>query len=278
MKKKFPTLLLAMSLSFFGHAQSLEKVKGDRNVTKLLTAVPDFHTLILDEAFEIDLVYSKDASVEIETDENLHEVISFDVRDSILNLNLSKRITSKKRLRITVNYNDFLSTIETRDDAELHGISTLKSNKINLTVSGNSKAGLTIKTDHFNFEGLDKSKTKLNVTSNTSKIILNGNSSLEALVNSGAATVDLYQRAQAEIEGSSNDLSVRTDNNAVFNGKNFTAKQGKLISEIDSEITVEVTDSLDIEASGGSAIYLYGDPKIIVNKFTETAKIQKREK
>jgi len=278
MKQNFPTLLIAISLSFFTQAQSIDKVKGNRNVIIQETILSSFKTLIIDEDFEVDLVYAKEPSIMIETDENLHEFFVIDVRDSILNLDLTKRITSKKRLKIKVAYDDYLSTIETRDNAEVHGVSTLNVNDATLIVSGDSKIGLTVKTDNFTFEGLDKSKTELNVTAKTSKLILNGNSRLEALINSPVVKADLYQKANAEIEGSSDDLTLRTDNTTIFTGLNFTVKNCTLVSEIDSESILEVTDSINIAASGTSAVYLYGDSKIFVDKLANTAKIQKKEK
>lgn len=278
MKKELSLLILAISFVFLGHSQSTEKVKGNRNVTTEQTLINSFHTIIVDEAFEIDLVYGQEPTVEIETDENLHEFINFNVRDSVLSFDFTKRITSKKRLKIKVNYDSALNTIETRDDAEVHCLSTINADNTTLITSGDSKVGLTIKTDNFNFEGLDKSKTKLNLTANTTNLILNGNSKLEALINSPVVKTDLYQKAQAEIEGSCEDLTLRTDNNTQFTGKNFTIKNCKLISEIASQATLEVTDSIIIDASGSSSVYLYNSPKIIVDNLANTAKIQKKEK
>ncbi|WP_052415882.1 GIN domain-containing protein [Algibacter lectus] len=278
MKQKSLTLLLAISICFLGQAQSVEKVKGNRNVTIQQTPVNSFKTIIIDEGFEIDLVYSKEPYVEIETDENIHEFFVLNLRDSVLNIDLTKRVTSKKRLNIKVAYDDFLTTIETRDNAEVHSLSTINADNMTLITSGNSEAGLTIKTENFNFEGLDKSDTKLNVTANTSKVILNGNSKLEALINSPILKADLYQRANAEIEGSCDNLTLRTDNNAQFTGKNFTIKNCDLISEIASEAILEVTDTIALEISGASSLYLYNEPQIIVNKLANTSKIQKKEK
>jgi hypothetical protein len=278
MKLNFPILLIALSFCLLSQAQSIDKVKGNRNVIIHETILSPFKTLIIDQDFEVDLVYAKEPSVMIETDENLHEFFVIDVRDSILNLDLTKRITSKKKLKIKISYDDYLSTIETRDNAEVHGISTLNVSNATLIVSGDSKMGLTVKTDNFSFEGLDKSKTELNVTAKISKVILNGNSKLEALINSPVVKADLYQRANAEIEGSTDNLTLRTDNNTIFTGKNFTVKDCNIISEIDSEAILEVTDSINIAASGTSSVYLYGNPKIFVDKLTNTSKIQKKEK
>jgi len=278
MKKQFSILLIAISFVFFGHSQSAEKVKGNRNVTTEQTPINAFHTIIVDEAFEIDLVYAQEPLVEIETDENLHEFINFNVQDSVLTFDFTKRITSKKRLKIKVNYDSALNTIETRDEAELHCSSTINAPQATLVTSGNSKVGLTFKTDDFNFEGLDKSKTELNVTANSSTLIMNGNSKLEALINAPIVKTDLYQKAQAEIEGTCENLTLRTDNNSRFTGKNFTTKNCELIAEIASDATIEVTESITIDASGSSSVYIYNSPKIIVDNLANTAKIQKKEK
>ena len=48
--------------------------------------------------------------------------------------------------------------------------------------------------------------------------------------------------------------------------------------EIASDATLEVIDTITLEASGSSAVYIYNNPKIIVNKLTDTSKIQKKEK
>jgi len=260
--KPFITLLVSLSFCFFNNAQNIEKVKGNRNVTIQQSYINSFHTILVDEDFEIDLIYNNEPSIEIEADENLHEFIVFNIQDSVLSFNKTRRIRSKKKLH----------------DAEIHSVTTMNLLHANLITSGHSKAGLTIKTNHFNFEGLDKSKTRLNLIADSTAIVLNGYSKLEALINSPIVNTDLYQRANAVIEGDCNNLILTTDNNSQFNGKNFTIKNCDVISEISSNVTLEVLDCITLEASGSSNIYLYSNPKIIVNKLTETSKIQKKEK
>ena len=230
----------------------------------------------LDEDFEIEIIYNTNPSVEIETDENLHEYIEFQVIDSVLTFNKTIRITSKKKLNIKVTHDDSLRYIETTDDAEIISLATmdLKSGKVK--TRGSSKAGLTIKANNFTFEGDDKSKVKLNLTSENCTIISSGNSKLEALIETVNFSAILYQRANATIEGSGVDAKIDLDNNTQFNGKNFTLKTCNIISEIDGNAYLEVLEDITIEASGASSIYLYENPKIIINKFTDTCKLQKR--
>lgn len=278
MNNKAFSFIFLFSICFLVQAQKTEKVKGNRNVTLTQTPIDAFHTIVVDEDFEVEIIYNKTPSVEIETDENLHEFITFSVRDSVLSFNKTKRITSKKKLNIKVSYDDFLTHIETRENGEILSLATMELKNASLKTTGNSKAGLTIQTNNFNIESLDKSKVKLNLTADSTKIVLNGYSKLEALIYSPIVVTDLYQRTNAKIEGNSDDLLLRTDNNSQFNGKNFTVKNCNLFSEISSDTTLEITDSIMVSLSGSSGLYLYGNPKITIEKFENTSKIQKREK
>ena len=271
-------LVFITSLSHYTNAQKAEKVKGNRVVTIQQTDVESFHTVVVSDDFEIDIIYNQNPSVEIEADENLHEFILFEVRDSILSFSKTRKITSKKALKIRVNFNDSLSNIETRDDAKIHSLTTLQIPSLRLITSGNSKAGLTVKSEHFYYESLDKSKNELNIISDSCRIIVNNNSKLEALINAPKVAIDMYQRAHAEIEGNNDDLDLKMDNNTTFIGKNFTVKNCTLLCEIGSDATVEVMENITLAASGSSAIYLYGNPKIVVDKLENTSKIQKKEK
>ncbi|WP_298551240.1 DUF2807 domain-containing protein [uncultured Algibacter sp.] len=278
--KKFGSVILIslLSISLCTAQQSTEKIKGNRNVTIQQTNIESFHTIALDEDFEVEIIFNKNPYVEVETDENLHEFIEFRVIDSVLTFNKKAKITKKKKLYIKVTYNNALRHIVTTDNAEILSLATMDLKHGTLKTRGASKAGLTIKSDNFDFDGDDKSKVKLNLTSETCSIALSGNSKLEALINTTELSATLYQRANANIEGSCNLTKLELDNNTAFNGKNFTINTCDILSEISGDAYLEVIENITIEASGNSAIYLYENPKIIINKLSDTAKLQKKVK
>jgi len=278
MKKIALFLLIALSFSIVGFSQDTEKVKGDRNVTIKQTYVDDFNSIVVGEDFEVELYYNSKASVEIETDDNLHEYITIEVVDSVLTFRTTTDIRSKKTMKIKVNYSDGLSHIETRDNAEIRSLTSLELDDASLKITGSSKAYLNIKAKKFNFNSLDKAKVKLNLTATNTKIQLSDNCKLSALINSTETTVDLYQRANIDIEGATDNLLLTSDNNAQFNGKNFTAKTCTAICEFASDAYLEVTEAVTLEISGSSEVYLFAEPKITINTFTDTAKLQKKEK
>ena len=278
MCKQLTLLLLTISICFTGFAQNPEKVKGNKNVTIVQTEIDAFHTIIVDEDFDIEIIYNSVPSVTIEADENLHEFINFNVIQGVLTFDKATRITSKKRLNITVNYDDTLTNIKTLDAGEILSLTTMNLANTILITEGSSKVGLTIKTSDFEFQSNGKAKVKLNLTCDKAKLSLTDNSKLDALINSPKANIDLYQRANANIEGNTDELQIRTDNFSNFNGKNFTAKTCNALTEMSSDVYLEVMDAITIDASGTSSVYLYGNPEIVIKKLANTTKLQKKEK
>ena len=278
MKHSLTVLFFALLSSSLCIAQSIEKIKGNRNVTKQTTNIEPYHTIALDEDFEVEIIYDKNPYVEVETDENLHEFIKFQVIDSVLTFNKTIKITSKKKLNIKVTYNDALKHIETSGDAEILSLATVDLENASLKTRGTSKVGLTVKSDNFDINTDDKSKVKLNLTSKNCILNLNGNSKVDALINTTNLMATLYQRAIANIEGSCDISKLDLDNNTAFNGKNLTTNNCDVICAINSDAYLEIRESLTIEASGTSSIYLYENPKIVINKLADTAKLQKKVK
>jgi hypothetical protein len=280
MKHTHLTLLVLFTLVFGGNieAQNPDKIKGNRVVSTIITEINSFHTIALDEDFEIDLIYNKIPSVEVEADENLHEFIEFIVSDSVLYFNKLKKITSKKRLNIKVSYDDYLQFIEATNDSEINGLTPLNLNNGVLKTSGSSKIGLTIQSDTLHIETSDKAKLKLNITADTCSVNMKGTGKLEALINAPKFSAILYERTNAVIEGNCDTADIELENNAQFQGKNFTTNNCNVICNISSDAYLEVIKNITIDATGSSAIYLYQNPQIIINSLTDTAKLQKKVK
>lgn len=277
MKNITVLLLLIFGLSTTMNAQDLEKVKGDRNLTIEQTYIDGFKKIVVGEDFKVELFYNKKPSVEIETDSNLHEYINIAVVDSVLTITTTREMRFKK-LNVKVNYGDAFSDIEVKDNAEVRSLTSLELTNASLKTSGSARAYLNIKATDFSFVSTEKTKVKLNITATNVTVEISDNTKMDALINATEVKMDLYQRASADIEGAIQNLNLRTDNNAQFNGKNFTTTTSTVLAEMSSDVYIEVIESITIDASGSSEIYLYGTPKITINKFIDTVKLQKKEK
>ncbi|WP_422105181.1 GIN domain-containing protein [Winogradskyella sp.] len=270
-------LILVVMVLVSSTVTAQEKIKGNRNVTIKQTYIDDFDTIIVDGDFSIEIVYNSKPSVNIETDDNLHDVIQFDVVDGVLRFVETVRITTKKRLNITVNYGDALKHIETHGNGEIRSLTSMEFGDATLSTSDNSRAYLNIKAKSFVYKSSGKSKTRLNLTADSTKIELSDNSKLDALVNSKVADFDLYQRSDAVIDGSATSALIRIDNSTNFSGPKFDVQKVDAVLEGNSDLTIDAIESITIAASGTSKIYLYGSPAITITKFEDTAKLQKKQ-
>lgn len=277
MKQILLILVLVFGVNTIVNAQD-EKIKGDRNVTIKQTYIDPFETIIVDGDFEIEIVYNSKPSVEIETDDNLHDVIQFQVTNGTLTFAETMRITSKKELRITVNYGDGLKHIETRGDSEIRSLTSMELGDTVLNVLDDSRAYLNINAKSFDFKSTGRSKSRLNLTADSTKVTLSDNSKLDALITSKVSNFDLYQRADAVIEGKTNSSQIRLSNSTNFTGKDFVVDTSDVLLEENSDLILAVTNSITISASGDSEVYLYENPKINITKLEGTSKLQKKQR
>jgi hypothetical protein len=272
------TIGLFLTSITYSHAQRLEKIRGNKIVVDVTTEIPAFTALDLDENFEIDLMYSVAPFVAITTDENLHEVIEFKVQDSVLRFNTLKHITSKKQLHIKVGYTNALHSISATGSAVINSITPLNFKHCNLEINGESRLNLTISATHFNLKSDEKSKATLNLTADTTTISLQGTSKIEALINTTKFSSYINEKANADIEGNCHHAYITVDNNTTFQGKNFTINTCNVSCDTSGKAILEVIKAVTLKASGSSAVYLYQNPKIIVEELSGTSKIQKKLK
>lgn len=276
---KTTSALTVLFLLFLANvnSQELERVKGDRNLTIKQTYVDEFNKVVVGEDFEVELFYNKTPSIELEIDDNLHEYVSMEVVEGVLTLKTTRDIRARE-MKVKINYGDNFDHIDISGDAEIRSLTSLELKNPVINATGDSRVYLNVKSDSFKFVGLEKIKARLNVTATNATVEMSDNAKVEALINATEIKADLYQRANADVEGNANTLQVRADNNSQFDGRNLTAKTTSVIAEISSNVYTETTEQITIEAAGSSEIYLYGNPQIVINRFLNTVKLEKKEK
>lgn len=276
MKTKIHLLILTCLITFSGYSQSTEKIKGSRNVTTQITEIDAFNRLIIGDDFKINLKQGELPSVQIDTDDNLHDVIEFNVLEGSLIFKTNKRITSSKKMEITVIYKDSLNIIELKEDAELTTTSTIKVTDLVLRTKESSKTYLTIEAETFKYIGSGKTKAELNVTANSTALDLSDNTKIEALINTKVITIEMLQRANAILEGDTSELAIKLDNSSILKAEKLTAKTCNLLIEGRADAHIEASKDIIIEASGTTETYIYNNPKIELKKFEDEAILRKK--
>ncbi|MEM9686228.1 MAG: DUF2807 domain-containing protein [Bacteroidota bacterium] len=258
-------------------AQKKEKIKGNRNVKFVQTAIENYNTLEIGEDMEVAVVQGQAPMVEVEADENLHEVIQFTASGGRLIVNTSKRITSKKALKIRVYHTGTLTKIIARDDATLSSLGDISLEKLDIEAANSAELYITLRAKEFKLTASERTRTELNLSSENASFILNDDSKIEALINADLCNIDMYQKANARIDGDINQLSLALDNTAYFSGKELTAKNCNLNAEGRSDCYINASDKLVIAASGSTKVYVYNNPEIDLKTFQGNAILYKKE-
>jgi hypothetical protein len=278
MTKKISFLLTLLLFTSLVVAQKKEKIKGSKIVTVSVKEIPVFENIEINDNFEVFLVKSEKPSFEIEADDNLHDIISYEVIAGTLKVTSLREVTGEKKFAIRINYTSELKLITAKNESSIHALADLELDNITIKNYDNSRAFLNVKANYFALILNDKSEAEINIKADNTSIELSKNADLKALLNSKEFKLDMYQKSQGEIEGNVNNAKIRLDNDIVLTAKKLVIADLELTIENYAKCYINVTDELALIASGKSEIELLGNSKIEISKFTNNATLYKKEK
>ena len=273
MIRTLPLLLLI----FFISCNAQKKVKGNRNVETEERYLDDFHSLVIQGDFEAGIKKGSSGFIEIEADENLLSLIETNVINGVLHVKTSAEISNSKRLNLEIHVPQNLQSVIIKGSTELESLQDINTGELYLEAFDNAEFYMTLTASRFELLQHDGSKTRLNVTSKEANLHFFDSCDTEALINSALINVELSSKSDARIEGNVDDFNYKGNENSKFEGENLTCTNALVTTIDDAEIRLHVTDSLTINASGKSEIDIYGEPKIILESFTDEAVIAKKE-
>jgi putative autotransporter adhesin-like protein len=276
--KKSTALFLLLLVTTLTFAQKREKLKGSKIVTTSIKEVGEFDGIEADDNLEVYLERGEKNEIKIEADDNLHEIIGMDLRDKMLRLYTTKESTIFKKLIVRVTYTKSLNKVIAKNESAIYAIQELQLDDITINSYDYSKLFLNVNAKKFSLIADDKTKTELNLKSDDGSLQLSKNASIKTLVAAIKFKCDLYQKANAAVEGIAEKGTIRLDNSSTFTGTKFTLKEANVTTEGQSTGTILAETTISIAAGDKSEITLFGNPKIELTRFSEEAKLIKKLK
>lgn len=276
--KKSTALLLLLFVTTLTFAQKREKIKGTKVVTTSIKEVGSFDAIEVDDNLEVYLEQGEKNEIKIEADDNLHDIIGMDLREKTLRLYTNKESTIFKKLSVKVTYTKSLNKVITKNEAVVYAIQELQLDDITMNCLDYSKLFLNVNSKKFSLIADDKSKTELNLKAEEGNLQLSKNATVKTLVSAIKFKCDLYQRANAAIEGIAEKATIRLDNNSVFTGTKFTLKDANVTAENFAVGTIFADTTLSLAVGDKAEISLLGSPAITLTRFSEEAKLFKKIK
>ncbi|MDI1303931.1 MAG: DUF2807 domain-containing protein [bacterium] len=276
--KKYTAILLLLLSTTLTLAQKKDKIKGSKTVTIEQKEVGNFETLEVEDNLEVHLERGEKTELKIEADDNLHDIISFDLRDKTLHIYTTKEAVNYKKLIVRVTYTKDLNLITSKNESTINAIQEIQLDNLTFKAYDYSQLYLNVNTKNFILQADDKSKTELNLKSESAIVELSKSSAFKALVTTIDLKVDMYQKSTATIEGDATNAIIRLDNNSNLTGNKLILKNADVTTESYSNCSLNTTTAVIIDAANKSEIQLLGTPKIEIRKFADEAKLIKKLK
>ncbi|RVT77508.1 DUF2807 domain-containing protein [Flavobacterium sufflavum] len=275
--KKISVLLLVLLSTTIVLAQKKEKISGSKTIINKQKNTKNFSAIEVEDNLIISLERGEYPEIKIEADDNLIDVIDIDVTDNVLHLSTSKKVIKSKSLKVKITYTELLNSITSKNDAVINVIQEILTNNLSIKSFDNSKIFMNANTKNFVLQADGNSKIELNLKSEKAKIELIKDAELKSLITINDLALDMYQKTKAKIEGTANTSIIRLENNAVLEAPKLEINSIELITEGQSKAIINSKKDILINASEKSEVELYGDAKIELNKFTEKAKLSKKQ-
>lgn len=272
---KIITVLLVVFATYNSTAQN-GKIKGSRNVIQVSEELKPFTAIKATDGLEITLIKDSKTGFDLEIDDNLVDVIMFDIKDSILVVSKRKTIRSSKKLDIIVRFQE-LNAITVNDKSNITTSSIIKAVdfKGNFMSGGSFEGEIDAETAVITAN--ENSKVKLDYTGDDIKINLSDNATITMDINTDIFELTAAGRTDSNIKGNANTATINANDTAEVKARTFDVDILN-VNGRDSSSTIITTDKeIVIDLNHKSSIQLYGAPVITVKQLAGTSKILKKE-
>lgn len=265
--------ILALSTTAIA-AQRKPKIKGNKQVTTVREDLPPFTAIELSDDLDIFLEKAATTGYTVMADDNLIDVLRFDVRDNLLSVSSFYKITSKKKLEITVHYNDLEQIVIRGGSIAMKDV--ISTDVLKVETFGTSRLELRAMADLIEVAMEGSSKGDMNLDADSLAITLKERSDLKAYSVSEAIHLEMFRSSAARLDGSSQNVLLKMHGNSNLKAQDLQVAQMR--AELDETPTarVHVFRDLELVSRGGSKLYLYGVPKIEIIEFLDSSELLKR--
>jgi len=272
--RKLLVLLFAI-IPLLSIAQRKPKIKGSRIVEEITDALPAFNAIVLNDDLEIHLERANAPGYHIVADDNLFDILKFEVEGSTLMISSYYDVTAKKQLDITVNYSE-LQSISIKKGSVISN-NVIESNELFVDGFENTRMDIQANVAVMDINLEDNSKGDFHVDADSLNITLNQRTEALVYATANSTVLDLEGNSTLTLEGSSQQLQADFLQKSRYKGEAMQAGNFKFTIQDDASARVFAVDEVDILAKGSSVIYLYGTPKIQIQEFSGTTQLIKKE-
>jgi hypothetical protein len=275
MKIKLSVFIICFLVGSFAFSQRKPKIRGSKVVVEVHKDLDPFSVIELEHDLDVDFVKSADYGFKLNIDDNLVDVLEFRVVDGVLSIDSFYNITAKKKLEITVYYNELHSLIVREGKIKIEDV--IDTNYFKVESFGSSKVEFNANVDLLELFMKDNSSANLIVNADSLNISLEDRADARLHAVNKSANVELYKNADLKIEGECSFLTAHLYENSDLNAENFETSETNLFVEKYSKANVRAVNILNLSSRDSADTYFYGEGSINIIEFLNTSKLSKRD-
>lgn len=257
------------------NAQKKEKIKGNKIITKEYQELGNFNALEIGDNLEVKLTQGNSNSYNLETDENLVDVINIKVVDDVLKIYTSKNITSSKKILIHLTINN-INSIVIKDNVDLETDHEIMLSQLSFSAYGKAKFELDLSCENTNFDINDDTSGKFVLNGKNAEMNVDNSASLKGIATLDSLNVKLNEKAQLNLKGNTDFISINSNEKSEFKANDLITSIANVNLSGKTEIYLYVSKLLTLYAKDESIIHLFGNPELEVEGLKDKSQIVKK--
>jgi len=221
--KKITQLIVLVLIGTLLTSCLVSGVQGSKNVTKETRMIKsNFNGIKVSMGIEVLLTQGNTADIEVEMDDNIHDLLVTEVEDGILHIYFDEKIgwCKQKTVRITTPE---INKLQASSGSSIKGLSIITTSA--LVIDGSSGSGVQIEVDA---------------------------NRLECNASSGS---------NITLDGTCKNVYLTSSSGSSITAKNLEAVSAEANASSGANIKLFSTNNIDANASSGGSIYCKGNPK-----------------
>jgi hypothetical protein len=266
-------LIFALLVCSLGYGQRKPKIKGNRSVTTVNKPLKAFSHLQVTDDLEVVLEPGNEEAVQIEADDNLIDILRFEQDGDTLKISSFYTITGSKELNITLTYQN-LKTLR----VERGGVvaeQSIEAGAFDIRLSEGATAILAVRASEVRLQMEGNASSELNIVSDS--LVARFADQSRTFIYSSEGTMDfsLSGRAVVTLEGTGASLTLSMTDNAALKAAGMQVGGITAFLNANAQAQLYALENLAFEGRDKSKLFVYGEPKIEVLGFYDTAQLHK---
>lgn len=266
-------LIFVLLLCSPGYGQRKPKIKGNRSVITVNKPLNPFSHLRVTDDLEVVLEPGNEEAVRIEADDNLIDILRFEQDGDTLKISSFYTITGSKELNITLTYQN-LKTLRV-ERGEVAAEQSIDAGAFDIHLSEGATAILAVRASEVQLHMEGNASSELNIVSDSLVAHFTDQSKAFIYSSEGAMDFSLSGRPAVTLEGTGTSLTLSMTDNADLKAAGMEVGGITAFLNASAQAHLNALDKLAFEARDKSKLFVYGEPKIEVLGFYDTAELHK---